>query len=224
MLPTATNDVDPTLIRHEEDVISYCLFPEIALDYFKWRALPPAERPPIPADVEMEEKRKKEGIVEPKPPRAFLTQNDYSELNNLLQKVDTLGFSELTIRRDDLAFSLKGDRVRETSDEPSPARTDHDEAVAAQEAPTPPEEIDEDAGEPIIAPLSGTFYISEGPGKPHFVKVGDKVKIGDRLCIVEAMKLYNEIKASTDCRIVKILVDHGQSVEKDQPLMLVEAL
>ena len=99
-----------------------------------------------------------------------------------------------------------------------------EEDTAAEAAPTPPEEIDEDAGEPIVAPLSGTFYMSEGPGKPHFVKVGDKVKIGDRLCIVEAMKLYNEIKASTDCRILKILVDHGQSVQKEQPLMLVEAL
>lgn len=224
MLPTATDDVDPSLIRHEEDVISYCLFPEIALDYFKWRNMPPAERPPIPADIEMEEKRKKEGVTEPKPPRAFLTQNDYSELNGLLKKVDDLGFSELTIRRDDLAFSLRGGAVREATDEERQARADRAEAVAAEEAPTPPEEIDESAGEPINAPLSGTFYMSEGPGKPPFAKVGDKMKIGDRLCIVEAMKLYNEIKASTDCRIVKILVDHGQPVQKDQPMMLVEAL
>jgi oxaloacetate decarboxylase alpha subunit len=223
MLPSAVDNVDPKLIRHEEDVISYCLFPEIALDYFKWRNLPPAERPPIPADLEME-KRRKEGGTEPKPPRAFLTQNDYSELNNLLRKVDSLGFSELTIRRDDLAFSLKGGKVREATPGDRDEEARHEEATAAAAAPTPPEEIDGGAGVPIISPLSGTFYISPGPGKPHFVKVGEKIKIGQRLCIVEAMKLYNEIKASTDCRIVKILVDHGQPVKKDQPLMLVEAL
>jgi oxaloacetate decarboxylase alpha subunit len=224
MLPSATDDVDPSLIRHEEDVISYCLFPEIALDYFKWRALPPAERPPIPADIEMEEKLKKEGISEPKPPRAFLTQNDYAELNGLLKKVGDLGFSELTIRRDDLAFSLTGGQVREAVPGDTAPAAAADEATAAENAPTPPEEIDESAAEPINSPLSGTFYMSEGPGKPPFAKVGDKMKVGDRLCIVEAMKLYNEIKASTDCRIIKILVDHGQAVQKDQPLMLVEAL
>ena len=224
MLPTATDDVDPTLIRHEEDVISYCLFPEIALDYFKWRNLPPADRPPIPADVEMQKKLAKEGKSEPAPPKAFLTQNDYTELNGLLKKVDDLGFSELTIRRDDLSFSLKGGAVREASDEDAPRASGTRPAPDREAAPAPVEEIDEDAGEPIASPLSGTFYISEGPGKPVFAKVGDKVKVGDRLCIVEAMKLYNEIKASTDCRIVKILVDHGQQVEKDQPLMMVEAL
>ena len=228
MLPTATDDVDPTLIRHEEDIISYCLFPEVALDYFKWRNLPPGERPPIPADVEMEEKLHKGEPGEPPPPKAFLTQQDYRELTSLLEKVDQLKFSELTIRRDDLAFSLKGNQLRSI---PAGERDGAGSAAAAGEnlsvakpEPVAAAEENETEGVPLVAPLSGTFYISSGPGKPPFAKVGDKVNIGDRLCIVEAMKLYNEIKASTDCQILKILVNHGQSVEKDQPLMLVEAL
>ena len=222
MLPTATDDVDPTLIRHEEDVISYCLFPEVALDYFKWRNMPPGERPPIPADVEMAEKLRKGEPGEPPPPKAFLTQQDYRELTGLLEKVGQLKFSELTIRRDDLAFSLKGGQLRGGPVE------DHEVAAGGHAPAANPEpaaaEEEKTEGVPLVSPLSGTFYISTGPGKPPFAKVGDKVNIGDRLCIVEAMKLYNEIKASTDCRILKILVNHGQTVEKDQPLMLVEAL
>ena len=227
MLPTATDGVDPTLILHEEDVISYCLFPEVALDYFKWRNLPPGERPPIPADVEMEDQLRKQEHGQPAPPEAFLAQQDYHELTKLLEKVNELKFSELTIRRDDLSFSLKGDKLRQVAVEASADRTDDSSAnenlAVATPAKTDEDEVG-DKGEAVVAPLNGTFYISSGPGKPPFAKVGDNVKIGERLCIVEAMKLYNEIKASTDCRIIKILVDHGQSVEKDQPLMLVEAL
>jgi len=228
MLPTATHGVDPTLIRHEEDVISYCIFPEVALDYFKWRNLPPGERPPIPADVEMEEKKQKESSGEPLPPKAFLTAQDYRELNHLLEKVDQLHFSELTIRRDDLSFELKGDRLRNLPSEgttnPNPQSPSASEAKPELKPEAPPEEEEHPGAIAVVAPLNGTFYISAGPGKPVFAKVGDEMMIGQQLCIVEAMKLYNEIHASTDCRILKILVDHGQSVKKEQPLMLVEAL
>jgi len=229
MLPTATHDLDPALVLHEEDVLSYCLFPEVAVEYFKWRNLPPGERPPIPADLEMEERNSADGHSEAPPPKAFLTQQDYGELNKLLEKVDRLGFNELTIRRDDLSFSLKGEQLRQVPVE----RTETQSAGAADSAPPtgdsgPDSSEDaheaEPAGTPVPAPLHGTFYISEAPGKPPIVEVGDKVKKGDKLCIVEAMKLFNEIKAPTDCRVVKILVDHGDAVEKDQPMMIVEEL
>ena len=229
MLPTATHDLDPALVLHEEDVLSYCLFPEVAVEYFKWRNLPPGERPPIPADLEMEERNSADGHSEAPPPKAFLTQQDYGELNKLLEKVDRLGFNELTIRRDDLSFSLKGEQLRQVPVE----RTETQGAGAADSAPPsgdsgPDSSEDaheaETAGTPVPAPLHGTFYISEAPGKPPIVEVGDKVKKGDKLCIVEAMKLFNEIKASTDCRVVKILVGHGEAVEKDQPMMIVEEL
>jgi oxaloacetate decarboxylase alpha subunit len=229
MLPTATHDLDPALVLHEEDVLSYCLFPEVAVEYFKWRNLPPGERPPIPADLEMEERNSADGHSEAPPPKAFLTQQDYGELNKLLEKVDRLGFNELTIRRDDLSFSLKGEQLRQVPVE----RTETQGAGAADSAPPsgdsgPDSSEDaheaESAGTPVPAPLHGTFYISEAPGKPPIVEVGDKVKKGDKLCIVEAMKLFNEIKAPTDCRVVKILVGHGEAVEKDQPMMIVEEL
>jgi acetyl-CoA carboxylase biotin carboxyl carrier protein len=74
----------------------------------------------------------------------------------------------------------------------------------------------------IKSPMIGTFYRSAGPDKDVFVNVGDTVKQGDVLCIIEAMKLFNEIEAEISGRIVKVLVDDATPVEYDQPLFLVE--
>lgn len=74
----------------------------------------------------------------------------------------------------------------------------------------------------IKSPMIGTFYRSAGPDKPPFVNVGDEVKAGKVLCIIEAMKLFNEIESEVNGRIVKVLVDDATPVEYDQPLFLVE--
>ena len=74
----------------------------------------------------------------------------------------------------------------------------------------------------IKSPMIGTFYRSVSPEKPIFVNVGDEIKAGDVLCIIEAMKLFNEIESEISGRIVKVLVDNSSPVEYDQPLFLVE--
>ncbi len=74
----------------------------------------------------------------------------------------------------------------------------------------------------IKSPMIGTFYRASGPDKPIFVNVGDEIKAGKVLCIIEAMKLFNEIESEISGRIVKILVDDSSPVEYDQPLFLVE--
>ena len=74
----------------------------------------------------------------------------------------------------------------------------------------------------IKAPMIGTFYRAAGPGKPVFVNVGDEVKPGKTICIIEAMKLFNEIESDVAGRIVKVLVDDAKPVEYDQPLFLVD--
>ncbi len=74
----------------------------------------------------------------------------------------------------------------------------------------------------IKSPMVGTFYRSASPDKPPFVKVGDMVETGQRVCIIEAMKLFNEIESDVKGKIVKILVDDAKPVEYDQPLFLVE--
>ncbi len=74
----------------------------------------------------------------------------------------------------------------------------------------------------IKSPMIGTFYRSSAPDKPLFVNVGDEVKPGKAVCIIEAMKLFNEIESEISGRIVKVLVDNATPVEYDQPLFLVE--
>lgn len=74
----------------------------------------------------------------------------------------------------------------------------------------------------IKSPMIGTFYRSPGPDKPLYVNVGDTITAGQTLCIVEAMKLFNEIESEVSGRIVKILVENAQPVEYDQPLFVVE--
>jgi acetyl-CoA carboxylase biotin carboxyl carrier protein len=74
----------------------------------------------------------------------------------------------------------------------------------------------------IKSPMVGTFYQAPAPGKPPYVKVGDKVRAGQTVCIVEAMKIMNEITAEFDCEIVEILVEDGQAVEFDTALFKVK--
>lgn len=89
--------------------------------------------------------------------------------------------------------------------------------AAPAAAPTP------SANEKVIkSPMIGTFYRSSAPDKPPFVSVGDDIKTGDVVCIVEAMKLFNEIESEVSGKIVKVLVDDGTPVEYDQPLFIVE--
>ena len=76
----------------------------------------------------------------------------------------------------------------------------------------------------IKSPMIGTFYRQSGPGKPIFINVGDEVTIGKVVCIIEAMKLFNEIESEVSGRIVKILVEDASPVEYDQPLFLVEPI
>ena len=78
------------------------------------------------------------------------------------------------------------------------------------------------SGHTITSPMVGTYYATPTPKDPPFVNEGDNVKSGDRLCIVEAMKMMNEIESDVSGRIIKILVKNGQPVEFGQPLMIIE--
>ncbi len=88
-------------------------------------------------------------------------------------------------------------------------------AAAPSAAPVAP------AGTPVKAPMVGTFYRSAGPDKEPFVKVGDRVQKGQTICIIEAMKLFNEIEAEFSGTIVDILIENAKPVEFDQPLFVV---
>lgn len=102
-------------------------------------------------------------------------------------------------------------------------------APAAQQAPAqqapaaaPKAASDESRYITIKSPMIGTFYRSPGPDKPSFINIGDDIKPGKVMCIIEAMKLFNEIESEVSGKIVKVLVDDASPVEYDQPLFLVD--
>jgi len=100
---------------------------------------------------------------------------------------------------------------------PAPARSTDTPEGSAPEAAAP-------KGEIIASPMVGTFYASPSPDAPPFVQVGDKVKKGETLCILEAMKIMNELDAEYDCEILEVLVEDGEAVEYDKPLFAVKKL
>jgi len=214
LLPKATREIDPKLINNEEDIISYCLFPEQALEYFKWRLLPADQRPPCAADLERAKEQAGQAakIDSGLPQKQFMGSQDYKELHALIDRINELHISEVIIKRADVSLSLKSTRP---GGKPSASgkQPEAGSAQSQQEAPKP------SGGPTIDAPLNGTFYTASGPGKPPFVKEGDAVKAGDPVCIVEAMKLFNQIKAPSNCQIVRVLVEHGKPVQKGQPLV-----
>ena len=81
---------------------------------------------------------------------------------------------------------------------------------------------DDDAGEKVLSPMPGVFYSAQSPDKPPFVSEGDQVKIGQTLCIIESMKIMNEIESEQSGTIKKILVNNSDPVEFNQPLFIIE--
>ncbi len=248
MLPNAADSLDPELIESEEDIISYVILPEPALEYFNWRKLPAEERPPIPADIEMQKQEAppEKKVEKPKPaapvktPGQMMHLEDYRGFGHLLKQAAGLKIGNLTVSKGDFSISLKADG-ESTASQPIDAgddSLDEIEVPAAVAEPgkkpvkqKPEEKIDTEKdnvqvtaaySHTLNAPLVGTFYSSPGPGKPPLVKPGDSVKKGDKVCIVEAMKLFNEIEAIENCIIREFLVKDGESVKKDQPLVAYE--
>ncbi len=151
-LVAAASELPPNTIQAEEDILSYALFPEVALGYFKWRK----EGGPIPADEEEKSRAAESAAAAPQ---------------------------------------AKG-------------------AGAASAASAAVK------GTPVLAPLNGTFYRSDAPGKPPLAADGAAVKPGEAVCVVEAMKLFNPIKAPAGGKVT-FLVEHGKAVQKGQVLATV---
>jgi len=96
--------------------------------------------------------------------------------------------------------------------------------AAAAPAPVVEESKAAEKGELITSPMVGTFYAAPSPDSPPFVQAGDTVRKGETLCILEAMKIMNEVEAEFDCKILEVLVQDGEPVEYDKPLFRVERL
>ena len=151
------------------------------------------------------------------------------EIQNLIKFVAKSGASEVKLEMEDVKITIK------TNDGPSPVVV-HESVVAPQQpiiqqVPQPeaamPVPVSDSSDEEsnlitIKSPIIGTFYRKPSPDKPSFVELGDTISEGTVLCVIEAMKLFNDIESEVSGKIVKILVDDTSPVEFDQPLFLVD--
>ncbi|MEZ5014814.1 MAG: acetyl-CoA carboxylase biotin carboxyl carrier protein [Chitinophagales bacterium] len=162
---------------------------------------------------------------------------DFKEIQELIRMVNKYNVAELTIEEQEFRIKIK--TTHGASAMPNPVVLPQmQQPVIMQQAqpvatPVKTETKSDDAsktessagGDNLItikSPIVGTFYRSAGPDKDPFVKVGDEINVGSKLCIIEAMKLFNEIESEHSGRIVKILLDDASPVEYDQPLFLIE--
>ncbi len=158
---------------------------------------------------------------------------ELKEIQNLIKFVAKSGASEVKLEMDDIKITIKtgsdtGDITYVT--QASPAQMPPMQAAPAQAsaaapataAPVKAAAVEEDRYIVVKSPIIGTFYRKPSPDKPMFVEVGDSIKEGDTLCIIEAMKLFNEIESEVSGTVIKILTDDSSPVEFDQPLFLVD--
>ena len=156
---------------------------------------------------------------------------DLKDIQNLIKFVAKSGASEVKLETEDVKITIKtgtGDKPETTTyvqqipvNAPmtqAPAQT----AQPVAEAPAAASADEESKYITIKSPIIGTLYRKPSPDKPVFVEVGQSIKEGDVLCIIEAMKLFNEIESEVSGKIVKVLVDDSSPVEFDQPLFLVD--
>lgn len=156
-----------------------------------------------------------------------------TQIQDLIKFVAKSGVSEVEIEQKDFKITIKtpaGKKEVQVITGPAPVQVQAPApapapAVAAAPVAAAPAEAAPAADSKYItikAPMIGTFYRAAGPGKPVFVNVGDEIKKGKPICIIEAMKLFNEIESEVAGKIVKVLVDDAKPVEYDQPLFLVD--
>jgi acetyl-CoA carboxylase biotin carboxyl carrier protein len=154
---------------------------------------------------------------------------DIREIQNLIKFVAKSGATEVKLEMGDIKITIKT-----TNENSNPEVTYFQQAPVAQAipqaapvaqavAPAAPAVVDENAKYITIkSPIIGTFYRKPSPDKPVFAEVGSTIQKGDVLCVIEAMKLFNEIESEVSGKIVKILIDDMSPVEFDQPLFLVD--
>lgn len=156
---------------------------------------------------------------------------DIKQIHELVKLVNKSNIGELSVEKDGFKITIKQKKEA----------TQHFASPMIQQAPQSPQPMSLPSVAPektseskttessktenyltIKSPMIGTFYRQQGPGKPLFVSVGDEVEVGQVVCIIEAMKLFNEIESEVAGKIVKVLVEDASPVEFDQPLFLVE--
>ncbi|MBE7177280.1 MAG: acetyl-CoA carboxylase biotin carboxyl carrier protein [Mucilaginibacter polytrichastri] len=158
---------------------------------------------------------------------------DIKQIQDLIRFVSKSGVNEVEIEQKDFKITIRTNQQPIIAQHaltapavPQPTPLPQPQAVPASapaiNSPTAAAAEDTSKFVTIKSPMIGTFYRSASPDKPMFVNVGDEIKAGQTLCIIEAMKLFNEIESEVAGKVVKILVDNSSPVEYDQPLFLID--
>ena len=200
-LPKAKRELDPSLVEKEEDYISYAIFPDVALKFFQWRLNPVIDD----EDAPLKQMERRE--------RMFLDGSSLEELSESLATMVSEGVSQ-ALQNLSITVSLGGGAAGEGMVAASAARR----GAATQQ------DREELGMVQVRSPMVGTFYRTPTPGAPPYVEEGDKVEEGQTLCLIEVMKLFNEIPSPTAGRVKRILVEHGGGVEYDEIVMEIEPL
>lgn len=160
---------------------------------------------------------------------------DIKEIKNLIKFVAKSGASEVKLEMDDMKITVRTGKVGPEGETtviqqvpaiPQAQVAPEQPAVSQPAQPAQTQEAatqEDDSNYTVVkSPIIGTFYRKPAPDKPVFKEVGDSVAVGDVLCVIEAMKLFNEIESEVSGKIVKVLVDDASPVEFDQPLFLID--
>lgn len=159
---------------------------------------------------------------------------ELKEIQNLIKFVAKSGANEVKLEMGDIKITIKTGAQRhetnyfqQTSPVSMPVQVQTEaqpNPVASEAAPTADAGADDDTSKYIVikSPIIGTLYRKPSPDKPVFVKVGDTIEAGDTVCIIEAMKLFNEVESEVSGKIVKVLIEDSSPVEFDQPLFLID--
>jgi len=160
---------------------------------------------------------------------------DFKQIQELIKMINKSNIGEVTIEEKGFKLTIKQKEepaqnviaapvhtapMMTAMHQPSVAQPAANAGAPAADKPKAPEAADNLIT--IKSPMIGTFYRSSAPGKPAFIEIGDDITPGKVVCIIEAMKLFNEIESEVKGRIVKVLVEDASPVEYDQPLFLVE--
>lgn len=176
-----------------------------------------ARRPIFPTDFHLSEKQ---------------NDMDFKEIQELVKLVSKLGLAEVSIKEGEFKITVRGvagDASAQVSHAPvamaAAAPQAAPPAAASAEVPAAAASAPAESASNLVAvksPMVGTFYRSSSPDKPAFAKVGDVIVKGQAVCIIEAMKLFNEIESEVKGKIVKVMVEDASPVEYDQVLFLVD--
>ncbi|KAI3953753.1 hypothetical protein MKW98_017577 [Papaver atlanticum] len=193
---------------------------------------------PVPSSEENKKEAEVEEVPDASSISAFMTQ-----VSELVKLVDSRDIMELQLKQQGCELTIRKKEALPQPPAQNPVMMQHSAPqpmyhsqppqsfAPAPAPPTPsaappalpaPAKSSKSAHPPLKCPMAGTFYRAPGPGEPPFIKVGDKVKKGQVICIIEAMKLMNEIEADQSGTVVEIIAEDGKPVSLDTPLVVIE--